>query len=220
METKALLDIYESLLRAYGPQNWWPGDGPLEIILGAILTQRTTWENAAKALGRLREAGLCSLQALDAASEAAVEEAVRPSGCYRAKAKKLKAFVCRVSERFRGDLQRLLDLPMDTLRSELLAIHGIGPETADAIALYAAGRPAFVVDAYMRRLLERLGLLHGGESYDEIRDALMAVLPADATLFNEYHALIVRHGKVRCRPTPRCEGCPLQEACTYAGADK
>jgi endonuclease-3 related protein len=213
MDKERLLTIFDCLLGAYGPQRWWPADGPLEVIVGAILTQRTSWQNAARALVALREAGLTStIGALVSVPESRLHEAVRPSGCYRAKSKKLKAFATTVAERHRGDLSALLRLPLEPLREELLAIHGIGPETADAILVYAAGHPSFVVDAYTRRLFERLGSLSGGESYGDVQ-ALFSPLPPDADLFGEFHALIVQHGKTHCRVCPSCGGCPLAEMC-------
>ena len=185
------------------------------MIVGAILTQRTTWTNAERAILALRDAGLLSLSKMRDASEQAIVQAIRPAGCYNMKAAKLKAFNEWVFAHHRGDLALFLGLPQEDLRQELLAIHGLGPETADAIVLYAAGKPSFVVDAYTRRLLERLGLLSGKESYDAVRLAFMGALPRDVSLFSEFHALIVRHGKVHCRPTAKCDGCPLHSLCPY-----
>jgi endonuclease-3 related protein len=215
MKRDGLMRVFETLLEAYGEQGWWPGSSPLEIIVGAILTQRTTWENASRGIERLADSGLLSIEGLARASEETVAAAVRPSGCFRSKARKLKAFAARVEDRYGGDLDRLLDLPTPALRQELLDIYGIGPETADAVLLYAASRPAFVVDAYARRLLERLGVLRGEERYDEVQQVLTEAFPEDVSLFGEFHALIVRHGKARCRSRPSCGDCPLAAECCY-----
>jgi len=213
MRRERLLEIFQRLHDAYGPQAWWPADDPLEVIVGAILTQRTTWTNAERAIARMRDTKMLSVAALHDATERTISRAIRPSGCYREKAKKLKAFAAWIVDRHGGTLGRALDLPTAELRRELLEIHGIGPETADAILLYAAARPSFVVDAYTRRLFERLGWLAGGEAYEEIRCDLMDALPVDVPLFNEFHALLVRHAKAHCRATPNCHGCPLAEIC-------
>jgi len=213
MTREQLLTVFRLLYDAYGPQSWWPGNGVLEVIVGAILTQRTSWTNAERALDLLRRAGLLSLARLRDAAPESIRRAVRPAGCYREKTEKLRRFAKAVEERAGGDLAAFLGLPMDRLRMELLSIRGIGPETADAILLYAAEKPSFVVDAYTRRLFERLGCLEGGESYDGIRDAFMRALEPDVALFNEFHALVVRHGKSHCRVVPSCSGCPVGALC-------
>lgn len=216
VEPITALDLFRTLFAEYGEQHWWPGSGSLEVIVGAILTQRTTWHNAARAIDGLVARGLLSVDGLCSAPIDSVAVAVRPAGCFRSKARKLKAFATRVVERHGGELDGLLALPTHALRQELLGIHGIGPETADAILLYAAGRPVFVVDAYARRLFARLGVLKGDETYDQIQRALMSALPEDVDLLNEFHALIVRHGKERCRSRPVCDGCPLAGLCRHA----
>jgi len=213
MTEEELRRIFGSLHDAYGSQAWWPAESAFEVVVGAILTQRTTWTNASRAIEGLRFADLWSFSTIHRASEDALGDAIRPAGCYRQKAKSLRAFADAIVDRTDGDLAAFLSLPTKTLRRELLAIRGVGPETADAILLYAAGRPSFVVDAYTRSLFERLGMLDGRESYDVVRDRFMAALPLDAALYNEFHALIVRHGKTHCRAVPRCEGCPLREDC-------
>ena len=205
--------IFRSLRDAYGPQAWWPAESAFEVVVGAILTQRTTWTNANRAIDGLRSADLWSFPAIRSASEDALADAIRSAGCYRQKTATLRAFADAIVGRAGGDLAAFLALPTKALRRELLAIRGVGPETADAILLYAAGRPSFVVDAYTRRLFERLGTLDGREKYAAVRDRLMAALPPDLALYNEFHALIVRHGKTHCRAAPRCEGCPLWEGC-------
>jgi endonuclease-3 related protein len=213
-----LLRVYARLIAAYGPQGWWPGGGdPFEVIVGAVLTQAVSWRNVELALENLRAAGALTLAGVHALDDATLAALIRPSGYYTVKAGRLRAVVRLVRDGFGGDLARLLGLPLDDLRPRLLATHGIGQETADAILVYAAGQPSFVVDAYAVRLFGRLGLAPPGRPtgrYASWRDHLMAHLPADATLFNEYHALNVRHGKERCRKrAPRCPGCPLIDLC-------
>jgi endonuclease III related protein len=210
--------VYARLLGAYGPQGWWPGSGdPFEVIVGAVLTQSVAWTNVEHALDNLRAAGALSLPGLDALDEGALGALLRPSGYYTVKARRLRAVVRLVVDGFDGDLSRLLSLPLDVLRPRLLATYGVGAETADAILVYAAGLPSFVVDAYAVRLFSRLGLAPPGgpaAGYAAWQGRLMSHLPADAALFNEYHALIVRHGKERCRKrAPRCPGCPLLDLC-------
>jgi endonuclease-3 related protein len=208
-----LLTIYERLMQAYGPQGWWPGDGPLQVMVGAVLTQATNWRNVERAIARLAEAGMISAEALALAPREVLEELVRPTGYYRAKAERLQSLARMLLESCQGDIERLKGLPPQALREMLLRVRGIGPETADSILLYALDCPYFVVDAYTRRLFRRLGCGPRGNSYHEWQRFFMEALPPDATLFNEYHALIVRHGKERCRPRPRCPGCPLLDLC-------
>ncbi len=208
-----LLAVYERLFAAYGPQRWWPADTPFEVIAGAILTQSAAWTNVEKALANLQAAGALSPQGLRALSEAKLARLIRPSGYFNAKARKLKAFADLLCDRFGGDPDALLATPVDTLRPLLLATHGIGPETADSILLYAAQQPLFVVDAYTRRLFSRLGLSPPRDTYDAWQRLFMDALPPEAPLFNEYHALIVAHGKRLCRRRPLCADCPLLAVC-------
>lgn len=207
--------LYDVLLHAYGPQNWWPGrENPFEVVVGAILTQRTTWTNASKAVDALRQAGALTPEAIRGTDEVDLEGLIRPAGFYRAKAATLMAF-CDQVEKAEGLSQFFLKSTL-TLRSALLSIRGIGDETADAILVYAAGKPSFVVDAYTRRVLERLGWVSGSESYAEIQAAFTRALPRDATVYAELHALIIHHGKTHCRSRPHCESCPLMEPCGFA----
>jgi endonuclease-3 related protein len=207
---RRLLGLYVRLHRRYGPQGWWPARSRFEIVVGAILTQNAAWRNAARAIDRLRAAGALDLGAARRLPAARLAALLRPSGTFRLKARRLRAFTDHVAGRHRGRLGRLLALPLPTLRAELLAIPGIGPETADAIALYAAGRPIFVGDAYTRRILARHRLLAPDADYAATQAFVMARLPHDPALFNEFHALLVRVGKEHCRTRPRCEGCPLR----------
>ena len=208
-----LFRIYSSLFACYGPQNWWPGEGPFEVIVGAILTQSAAWGNVEKAIGNLKKAGALSPQALRSLPLSELSHLIYPSGYYNAKAIKLKAFAERLGEGYNNDLEELFSLPIPELRSELLSIHGIGQETADSIILYAAGRPVFVIDAYSRRIVRRLGLGVEGNSYESFQALFTENLPHDEALFNEYHALLVRHGKSACRRAPICSECCLSPQC-------
>jgi endonuclease-3 related protein len=206
---QALTVIYNRLFDRYGPQHWWPGETPFEVIIGAILTQSTAWTNVEKAIAALKAAGALDPASLFSISIDELATLIRPSGYYNAKAAKVKAFIERLQDKYGGNLDRLFALDTASLRQELLSIHGIGPETADSILLYAAHRPIFVVDAYTKRIIGRLELLPSSESYEAFQQLFMENLPHDEGMFNEYHALFVRHGKEACRKTPRCEGCCL-----------
>lgn len=211
-----LLVIYRSLLAAYGPQDWWPGESALEVMVGAVLAQNTAWRNVERAIGNIKNAGLLSFSGLLCLPLQELEQLLRPAGTYRLKARRLRALVDYLGRAHGGDPAGLAGGEMEAVRAALLATPGIGPETADSILLYAAGRPTFVIDAYTRRLLERLGLAGERASYESLRALFMAHLPASTVLFNEYHALIVRHGKERCRRRrPLCPGCPLLSFCAW-----
>ena len=220
-----LLDsVYRRLLDAYGPQGWWPADSPFEMIAGAILTQSTNWGNVEKALDNLRAAGCWSFAAVDALPEERLAELIRPSGYFNAKARKLKAFAAHLRRRHGGSLDGLLAQETAALRAELLGIYGIGEETADDIIVYAAGQPSFVIDVYTRRIIDRMGWRPGsGVRYRDYQALFHDHLPAEAPLFNEYHALLDHHAKLVCRKTaPRCAGCCLADLCATgqaAGAD-
>jgi endonuclease-3 related protein len=202
---------HRKLLNAYGPQHWWPADGPFEVIVGAILTQNTAWKNVKKAIAELKVREVLSPEGLHGLEQAELAELVRSSGYFNQKAKKLKIFCDYLIERWHGDLQRFLDRPVDELRPELLSLHGIGPETADSIVLYAAHAPSFVVDAYTRRIFSRHGLVPENIKYESLRDWFMDCLAPDVAFFQEFHALLVRTGHLHCRRSPRCEGCPLAD---------
>lgn len=210
-----LLDLYHRLLDCYGPQHWWPGEDAFEVIVGAILTQSAAWVNVEKAIANLKGAGPLTAATLLTMPLERVAALIRPCGYYNAKAKKLKAFVQRLHDCFGGDLDRLFSNDVAELRRWLLSVHGIGEETADSIILYAAGKPAFVVDAYTRRVLTRLGLAPPVDSYAAFQELFVRHLPRDEALYNEYHALLVRHGKDTCRKVPRCEKCCLREVCPH-----
>ena len=210
---KTLLEIYERMLERYGPQHWWPGETRFEMMVGAVLTQAAAWSNVEKAIARLKEAGALSPRALRGLTEGEVASLVYSAGYYNAKARKLKALAEFVGQRFNDDLDAMANLTDDSLRGELLSVHGIGEETADDIMLYAADRPAFVIDGYTRRLVARLGLAPESDRYGAYRDLFMKNLPADSKLFGEYHALIVRHGVEVCRRQPLCDRCCLLQIC-------
>lgn len=211
-----LLDIYARLLAQYGPRHWWPGDTPFEVCVGAILTQNTNWGNVEKAIANLKQADKLSVNAIATLPPEKLAQLIRPSGYYNVKARRLQEFTLFLRDRHHGSLERLFAAPWQTVRSQLLAISGIGPETADSILLYAGGQPSFVVDAYTRRIFSRLGLVPDDIAYEPLRHRFMTGLPEDTALFNEYHALIVQHGKETCRPTPRCPDCCLAALCNTA----
>jgi endonuclease-3 related protein len=202
-------DLYNSLLQHYGPQGWWPGDTPLEVAVGAILTQNTNWQNVALAIKRLKEAGLLTARALQDLPEVELADYIRPAGYYNIKARRLKNFLNFLFSNYRGDMAVMAAAPLELLRPALLAVKGIGPETADSILLYGLEKPTFVVDAYTFRILSRHGLASDPCSYEELQALFMEVLPRDTALYQEYHALLVQTGKECCRPRPRCPTCPL-----------
>jgi endonuclease-3 related protein len=206
-----LRDYFNVLLRAHGEQHWWPGQTPFEVIVGAILVQNTNWSNAERAIGKLRSAGLLTPRAIERVSQAKLARLVLSSGYFRQKARKLKEFVRFLRTEHRGSLKRMFQAPTELLRDQLQELHGIGPETADSILLYAGNRPVFVVDSYTRRVVERHELAQGKESYEGVRGLFERSLPNEAALFNEYHALLVHTGKHYCRKrAPLCSKCPLQ----------
>jgi endonuclease III related protein len=208
---KRLLRMYERLNRFFGDLHWWPGETPFEVAVGAILTQNTNWTNVEKAIGRLKAEGVLEPHSLFGLDDEALAELIRPSGYFRVKTRRLKAFLEVLCGEFDGNLERMLSGDLLLARQRLLAIPGVGEETADSMLLYAGGRPVFVVDAYTRRILTRHGFLEGNPSYGEIQRMFMAHLPPDAGLYNQYHALIVATAKRYCRKDPHCGECPLRE---------
>ncbi|MBU0481050.1 MAG: endonuclease III domain-containing protein [Proteobacteria bacterium] len=203
-------EIYRRLLDHFGPQGWWPGETPFEVMVGAVLTQNTNWGNVEKAITNLKNAGFLSLEALADLDRNVLAELIRPSGYYNLKAKRLKNLLAAITEN-EGDLDDYFACDLETLREKLLQVKGIGPETADSIILYAAEKPSFVVDAYTVRILRRHDLVWEEADYHEIRELFMDSLPEDTALYNEYHALIVKTAKEFClKNNPRCEECPLK----------
>lgn len=208
----SLRSIYKRLFRRFGPQHWWPAQTPFEMMAGAILAQATNWQNVVRAIDRLRQHGALSPQKILALRSTRLESLVRPAGYFRQKAKRLKEFSRWYVRRYGGRHERMFRIPTDSLRQELLQLHGIGPETADSMLLYAGAKPVFVVDAYTRRLFVRHGLVRPQAAYDEIQRLAMRELPFKASLYNEFHALIVAVGKRAChRRAPACERCPLDD---------
>jgi endonuclease-3 related protein len=209
--TELLMDMYQAMLKALGPSCWWPAQTPFEVAVGAILTQNTNWGNVEKAIANLRQHALLTPGQMAAVTNEELERHIQPSGFYRQKALKLRAFLNFLIESDGFDFTGLNCWQTPELRNRLLKVKGIGPETADSILLYALGRPVFVVDAYTARIYQRHGLVPEEVGYDELQALFIDRLPADAALFNEYHALLVRVGKNWCRKkTPNCATCPLK----------
>ena len=213
----SLLTSYHLLYDCYGPQHWWPAETPLEMIIGAILTQSAAWTNVEKAIGNLKAKGPLSIEWLRGLPQDELARLIRPSGYYNVKAGKIRAFVDWLAEGYVGDLDRLFTLDTAELRKQLLSVHGVGEETADSIVLYAAHRPVFVIDAYTRRIIARLGLAPQKETYAAYQALFMHDLPHNEALFNEYHALLVQHGKTVCRKKPVCADCCLRNLCSSNG---
>jgi endonuclease III related protein len=211
--------MHDQLAQAYGPQHWWPAKTSFEVILGAYLTQNTSWKAAERSLANLRAAGALTVDGLRALTLRKLQRLIQPSGFHTRKAPALKAFVALLDEEFAGSLDALAATPTATLRARLLALPGVGPETADAILLYALGHPVPVTDEYLRRIAERHRLLkpapgRNRKGYDSLAELTRQAFAADAPenkacLFNEFHALTVAVGKAHCRRTAQCSGCPL-----------
>ncbi len=202
--------MYQRLYEHFGPQHWWPARTPFEVAVGAVLTQNTNWANVERAIQNLRAAGVLSAKKMRALPLRRLERLLRPAGYFRVKAKRLRALLDWLIEECGGRLGTLKRRPTKELRESLLAVNGVGPETADSILLYALGRPVFVIDAYTRRVLARHGLAAGDEDYEVLRALFESALPRRVKLYNEYHALLVAVGKYHCGTRPRCAGCPLE----------
>ena len=209
--------VYRRLHARYGHARWWPGETPFEVCVGAILTQRTSWRNAEKALDALRAKGRLSYEGLRSLPPHRLAPIIRPAGFFKVKARRLAAFVAFLGRAYGGDVRSMRAEEPLVLRAKLLSVDGVGPETADAIALYAAEQPLFVVDAYTRRVFARLGHLRGDEDYLGVQRYFHDRLPRDPALFNDYHAQIVTLAKEACRPRPRCGACPLDDVCAKNG---
>jgi endonuclease III related protein len=209
----SLLDIFNHLVDRFGPLNWWPADTPFEMCVGAILTQNTAWTNVEKAILALKQAGIMTPATLHGSDPEQLAQLIRPAGYFNVKSRRLKDFTTWLFLNHQGSLERMFTVDWQELRVELLRVRGIGPETADSILLYAGHKPSFVVDAYTRRLFQRLGLLPEEAGYDHTRALFMRALPEDVPLFNEYHAQIVEQCKRFCRARPLCDECPLASCC-------
>ena len=203
--------LYRALYRSYGPQHWWPGDTPFEVMAGAVLTQNTAWGNVEKAIANLKRERLLTPSRLTGVSSKKLASLIRPSGYFNIKTRRLKNLLVLVRNRYRGNLKRMFADDPESLRASLLGVNGIGPETADSILLYAAKKPFFVVDAYTRRILYRHGFISNNAHYHEVQRLFTENLPKDTRLYNEFHALIVKAGKERCRKrNPLCSKCSLE----------
>ena len=209
--TRYLKKIYVRLFARYGPQSWWPARTRFEVIIGAILTQNTSWTNVEKAVANLRRENLLTPPALKSISRKRLSEWIKPAGYFNVKARRLKNFVDFLFEEYNGQLDGMIQEPLEELRKKLLSVNGIGPETADSILLYALDKPVFVVDTYTKRILSRHHLIDADAHYHEVQKKFTESLKADAPMFNEYHALIVRLGKDTCKTKPLCEQCPLND---------
>lgn len=218
-EGRQLLEMYRLLRARFGFLDWWPGDTADEVFIGAILTQQTTWKNVEKAIANLKGAGLLGVASLSRAKTETIAELIRPSGYYRQKALRLREACSWVIENY-GSLESLFALDLKPLREVLLGINGIGPETADSIILYAAEKPSFVIDAYTKRITNRVYGVLMGISYDGLKQLFESNLPRKTELFNDYHAQMVELAKMHCKSKPACGGCPLSKICLYAAKAK
>lgn len=205
------MKMYDLMLNHFGPQHWWPAEDALEMMVGAVLTQNTSWSNVEKAITGLKKRSILNINALYGISVPELAEEIRPAGYFNIKAARLKNLIKFIVERYDGDISMLLMEKTDVLREGLLSVRGVGPETADSILLYAVGRPIFVIDSYTHRILNRHGLADEEASYYELQGLFMDNLAEDTGLFNEFHALIVRIGKQYCRRKPLCSNCPLEK---------
>jgi len=204
------MKIYRTLYRAYGPRNWWPGETPFEVMVGAILTQNTSWRNVEKAIQKLKGKGVLNPEGIHRLKKSQLAPLIKSSGYFRIKADRLKSFLNFLFEEYDGDLKKMGRERLIELREKLLGVKGIGPETADSILLYGLKKPIFVIDAYTRRILSRHGMITEKASYEEVQRLFMDHLRLDEKLFNEYHALLVHLGKTVCKKIPECEICPLK----------
>jgi endonuclease-3 related protein len=207
---RLLMNIYRKLYQTYGSRNWWPGETSFEVMVGAILTQNTSWKNVEKAIQRLKINGVLNPEGIHHLKKSQLAPLIRSSGYYRIKADRLKSFVYFLYEEYGGDLKRMKRERLAESREKLLGVKGIGPETADSILLYGLKKPIFVVDAYTKRILSRHGMISEKASYEEVQKLFMEHLPPDEKLFNEYHALFVHLGKNVCGKSPKCDICPIK----------
>jgi endonuclease-3 related protein len=213
-----LQEIYDRLLARYGPQSWWPGDSPFEVMVGAVLVQNTSWQNVEKAIRNLREQDLLDPRRLYEVPAEELEGLIQPAGYFRVKARRLRNSLEFLVQRYDGSLEALFATSLPELREQLLSISGVGPETADSILLYAGNLPTFVVDTYTYRVFSRHGWIGFDADYDQIKDHLESGLAQDVAMYNEYHALLVRVGKECCRKSkPLCDGCPLADLLPEGG---
>jgi endonuclease III related protein len=203
--------MYDAMFQHFGPQFWWPGETPFEIIVGAILTQNTNWKNVEKAILNLKQAKCLTPQKLHKLPFPKLVQLIRPAGYFNVKAKRLKHFMTFLFKEYGGDLHKMEREELSVLREKLLGVNGIGPETADSILLYAFHKPVFVIDAYTKRFMHRHGLIEADEDYHTVQKRFHDIIQADAKLYNEYHAMIVRLGKDYCKTKEQCQTCPLND---------
>jgi endonuclease-3 related protein len=207
---KKLLQIYQKLYKAIGPRKWWPGDSPFEVIIGAILTQNTSWKNVERTIRALKEKNLLDPLGIYSLEEELLAKTIKSAGFFNIKAKRIKNFIGFLFKNYQGSIEKMFSENTVPLREKLLKINGIGPETADSILLYAGEKPIFVVDAYTKRILTRHNLISKSAGYSEIQELFMENLIKDVSMFNEYHALFVYIGKHFCKRIPNCQNCPLK----------
>ncbi len=215
-----LTEIYERLFVAFGPQHWWPGETPFEVMVGAVLVQNTAWKNVERAIENLRDADLLKPHALAGVPSAELAELIRPAGYFRLKTRRLKNLLDFLTDRYGGSLDDMFAVGLPQLREQLLAVNGIGPETADSILLYAGQLPTFVVDTYTARVLKRHAWIEPEADYHAIQGHFETQLDEDVQLYNEYHALLVRVGHLHCRKTPKCDDCPLCDLLPEGGPEE
>ncbi|MFH0839511.1 MAG: endonuclease III domain-containing protein [Candidatus Omnitrophota bacterium] len=209
---RKLYKLYNALYRHYGPQKWWPARTKFEVIVGAILTQNTSWKNVEKAIRSLAGAKLLNPRSMEKSGKKRIASLIRPSGYYNIKAERLKNFIDFLFSKYDGSLRKMFSRDMQTLRAELLEVKGLGPETADSILLYAGEKPVFVVDAYTKRILSRHKVISIMDTYEKVQRLFMENIRPDARIFNEYHALLVRLAKDACNKKPKCSKCPARSA--------
>ena len=210
-------EIYEILLGHFGPQEWWPGETPFEVMVGAVLTQNTNWVNVSKAIGNLKREDLLSFNKMQDLPVELLAEKIKPAGYFNLKARRLKNLLNFISEEYFSSIEDMFGEDTLSLREKILTVKGIGPETADSILLYAGNKPVFVVDTYTHRIFSRHNIVAEEEGYYEIQEYFTLSLPEDVELFNEYHALIVRLGKEFCKKSkPQCSRCPLNDLDGFA----
>ncbi len=210
-----LLDIYQKLSAHFGKQNWWPAETQFEVIVGAILTQNTAWRNVEKVIKDLKSSELLTPDGIFRVEDSELTDIIRSAGYYNSKTKKLKAFVRFLYDGYSGSLDLFFDRPKEEIRRELLSLWGIGPETADSILLYAGNKRSFVVDAYTRRIFNRLGVVDENINYDELKKIFEDQIPANLDIYKEFHAVIVMLGKDYCKVRPVCKDCPVREECLW-----
>ncbi len=211
---KRLKAIYRALYQTYGPQHWWPGDTPFEVLVGAVLTQNTSWANVEKAIANLKRERVLTFSRMINVAPEKLALLIRPSGYFNIKTKRLRHLLLFIHTHYSDSIARMFAADSVRLRQQLLEVNGIGPETADSILLYAGEKPFFVVDAYTKRIFSRQGLIAGNADYRAVQYLFMDNLPRNTRFYNEYHALIVRIGKEHCKKAkPLCSDCPIGLQC-------